>query len=167
MVRLPTDIKSIGKSVTLAKNISKLEEAKPILMQLSDQVAMRARAKFKKGHTVQITLKYGDFKVITRQCPIAKTNVAKSIYEAGVGLLEKNWNENKSVRLIGISLTDFESREFEEQISLFDEGETTEKLRGQIKDEKVQEAMDKIRKKFGTDMVSWATLLPKDNKGKD
>ncbi len=168
IVRQPTDIKSIGKSVTMAKNISRIDDAKPILMRLSDQVAMRARAKSKKGHTVQITLKYSNFKVITRQSPIAKTNVAKSIYEVGVDLLEKNWNENKSIRLIGISLTDFEPKESEEQLSLFDLEKDVESITNiQMKDEKVQEAMDEIRKKFGTDMVSWATLLIKDPKKKD
>ncbi len=165
IVRRPTDIKSIGKSVTMSKNISKLDEAKPILMRLSDQVAMRARAKSKKGYTVQITLKYTDFTVITRQTSIPKTNVAKSIYEVGVMLLEKNWNEKKPVRLIGISLTDFEDRPFENQLSFFDLEENIEPTSTmQIKDEKVQEAMDEIRRKFGTDMVSWATLLIKDPK---
>ena len=168
IIRLPTDIKSIGKSTTLSKNISILDEAKPVLMRLSDQVAIRARAKGKKGHTVQITLKYTDFKVITRQCSVPKTNVAKLIYEAGLVLLEKNWIETKPIRLIGISLTDFEPKEFEEQLSLFDSKKDTDSIPDlSLKDEKVQEAMDNIRKKFGPDMVSWATLLRKDKSKKD
>lgn len=168
VVRKPTDIKSIGKSTTLSKNISKIEEAKPILMMLSDQVATRARDKGKIGHTVQITLKYADFKVITRQSSVPKTNVAKTIYEAGVTLLEKNWNSKKPIRLIGITLTDFESTSFKEQLSLFDlEEDHIVHDDHLVRDEKVQDAMDAIRKKFGQDKVSFATLLKHNLKKND
>lgn len=162
--RKPSDIKSIGKSVTLSKNISDINEAKLILMRLADQVATRARSKGKIGHTVQITLKYPDFKVITRQCSISKSNVAKIIYEAGVTLLEKNWDSKKPVRLIGITLTDFETKEFKEQLSLFDlEVSEESSINTNWKNEKVQDAMDTIRKKFGQDKVSFATLLKSEN----
>ncbi len=162
--RKPSDIKSIGKSVTLSKNISSIDEAKLILMRLADQVATRARSKGKIGHTVQISLKYTDFKVITRQCPVSKTNVAKTIYEAGITLLEKNWDSKKPVRLIGITLTDFESKEFKEQLSLFDLDNSVEStINTSWKDEKVQDAMDTIRKKFGQDKVSFATLLKRED----
>ncbi|NCC78628.1 MAG: DNA polymerase IV [Clostridia bacterium] len=150
------DVKSIGKSVTLSRDISKIEDAKLILMKLADDVSIRARKKSKEGSTVQISLKYTDFRTITRQCTVPRTNLFKEIYRAGLDLLKEVWNEKKPIRLIGIALTGFDETESGEQISLFD---LDNQYRSQQKDHQVQEALDEIRKKYGNDMVSWASLI--------
>ena len=49
-------MKSIGQSLTLAEDVSDIEKAKIVLMQLADEVGMTARKYEKKGRTVQITL---------------------------------------------------------------------------------------------------------------
>ncbi len=162
--RLPGDIKSIGKSVTLSKDISQIEEAKSVLLKLSDEVSMRARMKQKKGHTVQITLKYNDFRVITRQCQIPQTNLPKQIYLAGAALLDESWNPKRPIRLIGIALTDFDSSSSGRQLSLFDlesKDEQSSPSATDIKDERLQTAVDLIRNKFGKDIVSRASLMKK------
>ncbi len=150
------DIKSIGKSVTLSKDLSKIEESKLILMKLSDEVSIRARKKSKKGSTIQIFLKYTDFSTISRQCTVPKTNISKEIYSAGLQLLYSIWDESKPIRLIGITLTNFSERETGEQISFFDQEEQNQNRK---KDQLVQEALDQIRTKFGNDIVSWASLI--------
>ncbi len=163
--RLPGDIKSIGKSVTLSRDIINVDEAKSILLRLSDEVSMRARMKDKKGHTVQITLKYSDFRVITRQCQISQSNLPKQIYKAGSSLLEECWNPQKPIRLIGIALTDFDNSSTGKQLSLFDNvslDETDTEQDTDIKDERLQKAVDQIRSKFGKDIVSRASFIIKD-----
>lgn len=109
-------MKSIGRSTTLDKDIRDMEYAKAVLMELSDDVGMTARRYGKKGHTVQITIKYSDFTSITRQMGVSPTCNVKNIYEAGVKLLKDNWSK-KPVRLLGISLSGFENKS--EQLSLF------------------------------------------------
>ena len=155
------DVKSIGKSVTLSRDISRIEEAKLILMKLADEVSSRARRKSKEGSTVQISLKYSDFKTITRQCTVPRTNLYKEIYRAGLELLKDVWNDKKPIRLIGIALTGFEETPSGEQISFFD---LDNQHQSNQKDHQVQEALDEIRKKYGNDMVSWASLI-RDKKG--
>lgn len=150
------DVKSIGKSVTLSRDISRIEEAKLILMKLADEVSSRARRKSKEGSTVQISLKYSDFKTITRQCTVPRTNLYKEIYRAGLELLKDVWNDKKPIRLIGIALTGFEETPSGEQISFFD---LDNQHQSNQKDHQVQEALDEIRKKYGNDMVSWASLI--------
>ena len=113
------DMKSIGRSTTLPQDISDIEKAKLILLELSEDVGMTARKYEKKGRTVQITLKYTDFKVITRQTTISPTCSTNDIYLAGCNLLEKNWNRLRPVRLIGISISDLRNCT-EGQLSLFD-----------------------------------------------
>lgn len=155
------DIKSIGKSVTLPQDLNDLAKAKVVLMKLADEVSTRARKRKKKGHTVQITIKYSDFTSITRQCSIPETDLSKRIYLAGIRLLEKNWDAKKPVRLVGISLTDFDSPARGMQLSIFNLG-GEECPPSEEKDEKIQKAMDTIREKFGNDKVSWGTLLKTD-----
>lgn len=150
------DVKSIGKSVTLSRDISRIEEAKLILMKLADEVSIRARRKSKEGSTVQISLKYSDFKTITRQCIVPRTNLYKEIHRAGLELLKDVWNDKKPIRLIGIALTGFEETPSGEQISFFD---LDNQHQSNQKDHQVQEALDEIRKKYGNDMVSWASLI--------
>jgi DNA polymerase-4 len=76
---LADDMKSIGRSTTLPEDISDIEKAKLVLMELADDVGMTARRHGKKGRTVHITLKYSDFKVVTRQTTIPATCTTKSI----------------------------------------------------------------------------------------
>lgn len=106
--REESDIKSIGRSMTLAEDVYDIEKAKIILMELADEVGMAARRNEKKGRTVQITLKYTDFKTITRQKTIPATYLTREIYSAGADLLERNWNPQKPVRLLGISISGFD-----------------------------------------------------------
>lgn len=114
------DMKSIGRSTTLSEDVSDIEKAKIVLMRLADEVGMTARKHEKKGRTVQITLKYTDFKTITRQKTVPATYLTKEIYSAGVDLLEKNWNVHKPVRLIGISISGFDENTEFDQISIMD-----------------------------------------------
>ena len=152
------DIKSIGRLKTLPEDISDIERARTVLMELADDVGMRARRRGKKGRTVHITLKYSDFQVITRQATIPATWTTREIYQAGCGLLERNWNRLHSVRLIGISLSGFREGPSPEQLSIFDS--TEEKAKNE-KNERIEKAMDKIRDKHGVEIITYAALMKK------
>ncbi len=157
--RAEDDIKSIGRSVTLSEDLSDLDNAKLILMRLSDEVSSIARKHNKKGRTVQITLKYTDFTTITRQTTIPKTYLAKTIYATGAMLLTNNWCSYRPIRLIGITLTGFDDSDIA-QLSLF------EIAQAYVPDEeeKIEKTIDSIREKYGTDKVGWAALMKKENK---
>ena len=142
------DIKSIGRSTTLPSDITNIEDAKAILMELSDDIGMTARESGKKGNTVQITIKYSNFNTITRQMTISPTCNIKDIYAAGVKLLEKNWS-NEPVRLLGISLSGFQNES--EQISLFQLDKNEAK--GDEKIDNLEDTILKIRKKYGADII--------------
>ena len=129
LARMADDMQSIGRSTTLPEDISDIEKAKLVLMELADDIGMTARRHDKKGHTVHITLKYSDFHVITRQTTIPATSTTKEIYQAGCSLLEQNWNRSHPVRLIGISLSGFHEDSSSAQLSLFDQMEDNAKKR--------------------------------------
>ena len=152
------DMKSIGRSTTLPEDISDIEKAKIVLMELADDIGMTARRHNKKGRTVHITLKYSDFQVATRQATIPATCTTKEIYQAGCSLLEQNWNRLHPVRLIGISLSGFHDNCSSDQLSLFDHMEDNGKNE---KNERIDKAMDKIRNKHGSEIITFAALVKK------
>ena len=152
------DMKSIGRSTTMPEDISDIEKAKIVLMELADDIGMTARRHSKKGRTVHITLKYSDFKVVTRQTTIPATSGTKEIYQAGCILLEQNWNRLHPVRLIGISLSGFHEDNSSDQLSFFDQMEDNVKNE---KNERIDEAMDKIRNKHGSGVITCAALVKK------
>ena len=152
------DMRSIGRSTTLPEDISDIEKAKLILMELADDIGMTARMHGKKGRTVHITLKYSDFQVVTRQTTIPVTSTTKEIYQAGCSLLEQNWNRSHSVRLIGISLSGFHEGCSSGQLSLFNQMEDNVK---DDKNERIDKAMDKIRSKHGSEIITFAALVKK------
>ena len=152
------EMKSIGREKTLPENISDIEKAKIILMELADSIGTTARKHDKKGRTVQITLKYSDFRVITRQATLTATYTTREIYQAGCSLLEQNWNRLHSIRLIGLSLSGFNENDSFSQLSFFDQLENPGKNH---KNESIDKAMDKIRNKHGTDIITLAALVKK------
>jgi DNA polymerase-4 len=153
------EMKSIGRSVTLAEDISDLETAKTILLKLTDEVGMTARNYDKKGRKVQITIKYSDFKVITRQTTLQATYLTKDIYSAGIKLLENNWSMYRTIRLLGISLSGFDEDCEMDQISLFQTYDTTQP---EVKEEKLEKAIDAIRNKHGLTKLNRAIFLKRE-----
>ena len=110
-------------------------------------------------------MKYPDFRTITRQKKVPATYLTKEIYTAGAELLRQNWNRNKPVRLLGISISGFDGDSEADQISMFEApgGKQT------AKEEMLERAVDRIREKHGAFVIQPAILLDgsKPDKGKE
>jgi DNA polymerase-4 len=163
LARVDDDVKSIGREKTLPEDIIDIEKAKIVLMELSDDIGMTARKQGKEGRTVHITLKYSDFRSVTRQITIPATSITKEIYQAGCRLLEQNWNKSYPVRLIGISISGFHGNCSSDQLSLFEQMENNVKSE---KNKKIDKAMDKIRNKHGSEIITFAALVKKEKSSK-
>jgi DNA polymerase-4 len=165
VAHLAGEMKSIGRETTVSEDISDIEAAKLVLLELADDIGMTARKYDKKGHIVHITLKFSDFIIGTRQTSVPETSSTKEIYKAGCKLLEQVWNKNRPVRLIGISLSGFNDDLNSIQLSLF------ERLEDGVKDsknEQLDKVMDKIRNKHGNKIITHASLVKTiENKRKD
>lgn len=157
--RSEDSVKSIGRSVTLAEDTFELEKAKLVLMALADEVGRSARKHECKGHTVQITLKYTDFQVVTRQVSVPATFATQDIYGAGCRLLEQNWKASRPVRLIGISLSGFSEAASSRQLSLFEQPGSDRQDDRKVR---LDQAMDKIRDKHGENSIKRAPLIKKE-----
>jgi DNA polymerase-4 len=158
LARVVDDMKSIGRSTTLPEDLSDIAQAKLVLMALADDIGMTARRHQKKGRTVHITLKYADFRVVTKQTTIPATYTTREIFQAGCRLLEQHWNHLHPVRLIGISLSGFHEDSSANQLSFFDKMENPSKKN---KTEQIEKAMDIIRNKHGPETITFAALVRK------
>ena len=150
--------KSISRSVTLPQDITHVEQARTVLLRLAEEVGMEARAQGEKGKTISITIKYNDFQSITRQKSLRATYLTRDIYQTGIALLQANWNSSRPVRLLGIGLSNFQSQEIQ-QLSIFDMNNCGEAAEN--KEEKIEKAVDDIRKKYGMDKIQRAKMIIK------
>lgn len=161
--RTDSDMKSIGRSVTLTHDTTDMEYASSVLLELSDEVGMTARKYGKKGHTVQISIKYSDFKSITRQMTVPATCLVKDIYAAGIMLFKNNWNK-EPIRLLGISLSGFDNNYEFKQISLFQLPKISNEKSYSDKIEIIENTIHIIRQKYGSSIIKPGILIKKENK---
>ena len=118
----PFDPKSIGNSETLMFDTNSYDEIKDALLKIAKEVSTRAIEANKIGTTVQIVLKDSDFKVINRSKSLSEPiNDYASIANAVITLLDKNYNETKYIRLVGVTLQNLINKEDAQiQMSIFD-----------------------------------------------
>lgn len=116
----PWDPKSIGHSTTLFEDTSNMEEIATIFKELSKEVSEEAIKKKKKGTTIQIVIKYSDFKVNNRSLTINEpTNDFVTIYQTAMKLFEKHYTGDL-LRLLGVTLQNLvDEEDIVVQMSLF------------------------------------------------
>jgi DNA polymerase-4 len=103
--------KSIGKERTFEYDIYQLDDLTTILQKLVLGVTKIAQEKKIKAGTVTVKIRYSDFDTITRSKKLKhNTNANVEIYSEAVKLLSNNVVLEKGVRLLGVSVHDFETK---------------------------------------------------------
>ncbi len=142
----------IGHSTTLPQDVDNIPDLKKVLRKLSDMVGIRLREENKYATVISVQLKNNVFFNYQHQKKLVNPiSSNEDIYENACLLLKDMW-KGDPIRLVGLRVSDFTDRTYE-QISLFEE---TGKIQ---KRDKVQKAMDEINKKFGTNTIKSAALL--------
>ena len=116
------DSKSMGVSETFLEDITDYDELRGMFRTLSRTLSGRLAKAKKEGSLIQIRIKYHDFSIADRSVhlssPVWK---ADDLFVQAIGLFNEHW-DNEPVRLLGISVSDFESKTVAgSQLSLFDE----------------------------------------------
>lgn len=137
------EAKSISNETTFAADISERESLRAWLGDLVEQVARRLRQHDLKGRTVELKVRFADFKTISRSVTLAEpTNITQELLEAGVELLTKRLPpRHPPVRLLGFGVQ-----------KLDDSGRTQKHLFDQPDRERHREldrVADQITAKFG------------------
>lgn len=145
-------LKCIGNSTTLGKDVSTAAEAHRILLALSEKVSARLRNAGQEASMVSVELKYYNFQTLSHQKTLpSPTNRNDSLYEAACQLFDEAWDQTP-IRLLGVRTSKLESASAPHQLSLFEPEKS-------IRQQKVDALMDEIRKKYGKDAVTRASLL--------
>ena len=146
-----TEPKCVGNSVTFPNDIDNIEKLEEILLAITEQVTYRLRKYNLLANVVNVQIKNNEFKVSSHQRKLStSTSSTKIIYNTAKELLKELY-KGEYIRLIGVQVSEL-SKKNEAQLSLFDTN-TNEKQ------EKIDEALDKIKQKYGYETITRAGKL--------
>ncbi|MGV3704677.1 MAG: DNA polymerase IV [Arcticibacter sp.] len=102
------ETKSLGAEDTFGQDLVSLDDMAAELLKIAELVQSRLLKKNLKGRTVTLKVKFSDFRQITRSQSLQTgINDAQAIYSIATRLLEGSIDEDQRVRLLGISLSNF------------------------------------------------------------
>lgn len=141
------EAKSISNETTFAEDISDPEVLRAWLVELVEQVSRRMRSHGIRGRTVELKVRFADFKTISRSLTLAEpTNITQELLEAGVELLTTRLPPgHQSVRLLGFGVNNLDDSGTSQQ-QLFDEPERE-------RDRELDRVADQITAKFGKQAI--------------
>lgn len=104
------DAKSMGVSETMLDDITDYEELRGIYRVLARKLSKRLKSDNKLGTTIQIRIKYFDFRNVDRSIRLEHpTWRSEEILDKAMELFDENW-DGEAVRLAGISMTGLRDR---------------------------------------------------------
>jgi DNA polymerase IV len=157
---VPTEeVKSVSNEITFDEDQTDMDLVKKTVFNLSEKVAGRLRRSGIQGKTVQLKIRFQDFKTYTRSYSFkSNTNLTDEIYKTTLFLLDEFDPLEIPVRLLGVGVSNLEN-ESGRQLSLW-EFDIDKKL-------KVEKVMDQIQDKFGKNSISHAEGLSHKSKNKN
>ena len=147
-------IQSVGHGVTGVKDLESEYEVWRVLLELAQDVGHRLRADGLMAKAVEITVKDRDLFCRQYQAPLsAPSRSPLELAQAGFALFRQRYGWEKPVRALTIRGIRLITEDTPCQTDLFLNFQRHEKQR------KLDDAVDEIRRRFGTDAVRAASLM--------
>jgi DNA polymerase-4 len=141
--------RSIGRSNTFGTDLVDAEDMKREILRMATDVAARARRRDALGHTVVLTVRFADWRTITRSHTMTDpSNATKTIAREATALLDALDLGGLSVRLLGVRLE-----------NLVGEGDLGFLWDDEDDGHNIDEVVDAVSEKFGFGSVQPASLL--------
>ena len=147
------EIKSVGNSVTYFRDLRKDEDVEALLLLIAESVSSRMKDYgFLYARTICLTVTINDLSFFSRMKTIEfPTNSATEFARVSMELFRKHFNWSKGlVRGLGISVSNFTNNE---QMSFDEKYSKLKKL------EKLENAVENVRKRFGRHSVQRGVVL--------
>lgn len=150
----PPPNKGYGNSTTIAFDVTDRETAHLVLLSLAETVSARLRADTVKIKVVSVGIRDYNLGYHSHQRKLSvATNITREIFESACQIFDEAWNK-VPIRHLGIHTSQVVTEEAR-QLRLFDSADY-EKL------ERLDKAVDDIRKRFGADSVVRASFVKAD-----
>lgn len=146
------EAKTISSETTFSHDVSDIAELERRLWILCERVSKRAKAQEIIGSTVVLKLKTANFKILTRNRKLTQgTNFATRLFDAARPLLATEISGGP-YRLIGVGISGLASaHDLSAQIELITPADQ--------KQTQAEDALDRVRSKFGEDAITKGRAL--------
>ena len=146
--------KSMSKETTFQNDTIDMDILKKTLIGIVDMLAFELRKDQKLTSNVTLKIRYSNFDTHTQQIKIAYTNSDQKLTEVVLSLFKKLYSRRMLIRLIGVKFSGLIYGSY--QTDLFNDS---------VEDVNLMQAMDKIRKRYGTELLMKAICAPIPEKG--
>lgn len=149
------NVKSIGNSLTVYRDLKNNDDVKTVIYLLADSVAARMRESgLNRALSVHVNARSADLKSYHKQGKTSRpTGNVREIAELAFKLFREIYPWEEKVRAMGVSVSDFYFGP--EQLDFFGTISANERLNN------LNEAVDKIRQKYGNKIIQLA-IVKKD-----
>jgi len=149
-------MESISNETTLCTNITDKEAACKVILALAEKVAARLRKANKYCRVVSITVKNTNFNSYSKQRKLPKATCSTdTIIQAARELLNAAW-KGEPIRLLGVGVANLTDESLE-QLEFFEPVDNKKQIA-------LDQAVDKIRNKFGYKAIIRSSLIKEPDK---
>lgn len=144
------EAKSISNETTFETDTADSGTISATLLELSERVGYRLRRHGLTGKTLELKIRFEDFTTKTKRRTLPEpTNLTDAIYSSAIAMLRTFESDRRKIRLLGVGAANL-IRADRVQTELFDAG-------GRNKRRNMHEAVDRLKEKFGDEIVTRAS----------
>lgn len=148
---VPPPNKGYGNSTTIAFDVTDASTAKLVLLSLAETVSARLRDDNVKIKVISVGIRDFNLGYYSHQKKLkTATNITREIYESACQVFDEMWDK-VPIRHLGIHTSQVVTEETR-QLNLFDDMDYE-------KQERLDRAVDDIRKRFGADSIVRASFI--------
>ena len=154
------DAKSISNGLTFRHDLVGYDECRLGISYLSDEIGTKLRSRGLKCCTVQITVKDEYLRSIQRQRQQSPpSDISEDIAKTAFSILKDEWSPGKPIRMLTVTASNLiKDDSYAPQISMFD----SEVDASRDKRRKKENAVDKIRQKYGSSSIIKGAIIDTD-----
>lgn len=143
------EVKSIGHSHAIPRALRHPDGARSVLLYLCDRTARRLRAKGFVGRVVHFGLRDGEMRYRGAQRALGvPTDDEDRIFHAALDLIAGHGGFPEETTLVGVRVSDLQPKA----------GTPRPLFAGEVRRERLAQAVDRIRDRYGEGAVSWGAV---------
>lgn len=147
------DNKGYGNSITIPFDVRDFDSARMVLLSLCETLCNRLRKDNMKISVAAVSLKDYELRTARHQSTLfTATNITNELFHAVCRLLDELWDGRTPIRQLGIHTSKVIESDGTRQLNLFN-------MENYRKYEKLDQAVDEIREKYGEESIMRATYI--------